>query len=481
MALRSLSLNHAYAGAFASYSQLPNVAGASEQTDSLEVGDQASVNGSFYICTDATPGAAVWSEVTSTSNATIRGYGDTLLLPAGSLIIVSPVDLLNRSQFAGNNKLIVDFDTVYFRTTCRVRLSNGVTATEVDVQFANLIDICSWLAVNVPSTNVPGNSDVTVTMSCFDTLDKSIPMVSKWYGKNRFYASLFPRGSGYWNSSRIRSARQAKLDPRKVSYLPPIEAAFFNAFEALFGPGSFPTPSGSWSDADFGVFWMGGSKRTRYDIPGTTSGFSITMGSAIDRFSIDPGPSVAPAQTGTPYLATGQAVYLAMDPSGSFPYAPFTPLQALKQMGGLIHQGFSFLCLIALETAGGSRAVYMKPVGIDFSYMEGVDEVKYQVEMVGYSENDLRPHIVPVPLVQNNMQYRAASLLDTPRLFQYACRISSRQGMTIGRHSQKPQMAKLQLRDLSTNKVSVLSSPTLQVMKQTNVPYGLQIRNRSYV
>ena len=480
MARRSLSLNHAYAGAFASPSQLPNVNGASEQTDSLEVGDQATINGAFYICTDATLSAAVWSEVTSSASAMVRGYGDTLLIPAGQSIIVTPIDLMTRSQFAGNSKLISDFDTVYFRTTCRIRLADTVTATEVDVRFNSLVDICNWLAVNVPSTNVPGNSDVTVTMSCFDTLDKSIPMISKWYGKNRFYATLFPRGSGYWNSSRIRSARQAKLDPRKASYLPSIENAFFDAFETLFGPGSFATPSGSWSDSDFGVFWMGGSKRTRYDIPGATSGFSITMGTAMDRFAMDPGPSLAPAQTSTPYVATGQVVYLALDAGGSFPYPPFTSLQALKRMGALIHQGFSFLCLIAMETAGGSRAVYMKPVGVDFTYIEGIDEAKYQVEMVGYSENDLRPHIVPVPLVQTNMQYRAASLLDTPRLFQYACRVSPTRALTIGRHSQKPQMAKLQVRDLATNKVSVLSSPTLQTMRQTNVPYGLQIRNRSY-
>lgn len=478
MALRSLSQNHAYAGAFASRSQLPNVLGASEQTSSLEVGDQASVNGSFYVCTDATLGAAVWSEVAS--NATVRGYGDTLLVPAGAPIAVTPADLLARSQYAGNVKIIEDFDAVYFRTTCRIRLADSISATEVDLQFLNLKDICAWVAANVPNTNVPGNSDVTVTMSCFDTMNKAIPMVSKWYGKNRFYSTLFPRNFGYWNTTRVRSARLAKQDPHKTSFLAPMETALFDAFEALFGPGTFATPPGSWSDKDFGVFWMGGSKRTRYDIPGVTSGFSISMGTAQDRFAMDIGPSLASAQTGMSYLATGKVVYLGMDSTGSFPEPPLTSLQALKRMGALIHQGFSFLCLIALESVGGSRAVYMKPVGIDFSYVEGIDEAKYQVEMVGYSENDLRPHIVPLSLVQNNMQFRAASLLDTPRFFQYACRISSSRAVTLGRHSQKPQMAKLQVRDLRTNQVSVLSTATLQVMRQTNVPYGLQIRNRSY-
>lgn len=478
MSLRSLSPNHAYAGAFASYSQLPNITGALEQTASLEIGDQASINGSFYVCTNATLGAAVWVEVTS--NATVRGYGDTLLIQAGSPIVVTPIDLLLRSQYAGNTKLISDFDSTYFRTTCRIRITNGGQATEVDVHFANLNALCAWLAANVPNINTPGNADGTVTMSCYDTLDKSVPMVSKWYGKNRFYASLFPRGSGYWNTSDIRSARQAKLDFRKASFLPQLEIALFDAFEALFGPGSFSAPPGLWGDKEFGVFWMGGSKRTRYDIPGTTSGFSIMMGSATDRFVIDPGPSLNGASAGTPYLATGKVVYLAMDPGGTFPNAPLTSLDALKKTGALIHQGYSVLCLIALQSAAGSRAVYMKPVGIDYTYVEGVDDSKYQLEMVGYSENDLRPHIVAVPLIQNSIQYRAASLLDTPRYFQYACRISSNRAVTLGRHSQKPQMAKLQLRDLVTNRVSVLSSPTLEVMKQTNVPYGLQIRNRSY-
>jgi hypothetical protein len=68
MATRSPTPFHNYWGnGFAAYADLPNVAGATIQSPTLEVGDTAFVSSAstLYVCIDATLGAAVWSAMTS--------------------------------------------------------------------------------------------------------------------------------------------------------------------------------------------------------------------------------------------------------------------------------------------------------------------------------------------------------------------------------------------------------------------------------
>jgi hypothetical protein len=68
MATRSPTPVHSYWGnTFAAYAQLPNVAGATIQSPTLEVGDTAYIPSAsaLFVCIDATLGAAVWSAMTS--------------------------------------------------------------------------------------------------------------------------------------------------------------------------------------------------------------------------------------------------------------------------------------------------------------------------------------------------------------------------------------------------------------------------------
>jgi hypothetical protein len=68
MATRSPTQTHGYWGnTFALYADLPNVAGATIQSPTLEVGDTAYIPSasSLFVCIDATLGAAVWSAMTS--------------------------------------------------------------------------------------------------------------------------------------------------------------------------------------------------------------------------------------------------------------------------------------------------------------------------------------------------------------------------------------------------------------------------------
>ena len=63
MATRSPVAFHAYWGIFSTVGDLPNVAGAATQSNTLQVGDQAysTADAMIYFCIDATVGAAIWS------------------------------------------------------------------------------------------------------------------------------------------------------------------------------------------------------------------------------------------------------------------------------------------------------------------------------------------------------------------------------------------------------------------------------------
>lgn len=72
MATRSPTEHHAYWGnTFATYADLPNVAGATIQSATLEDGDTAFIPATdlLYVCTDSTLGAAVWQVVGAQSQS----------------------------------------------------------------------------------------------------------------------------------------------------------------------------------------------------------------------------------------------------------------------------------------------------------------------------------------------------------------------------------------------------------------------------
>jgi len=72
MATRSPTQYHNYWGAYTTEGLLPNVLGSPLQGPYLEVGDIAYVTGTqtLYVCTDATPNAAIWSSMAGTGLTT---------------------------------------------------------------------------------------------------------------------------------------------------------------------------------------------------------------------------------------------------------------------------------------------------------------------------------------------------------------------------------------------------------------------------
>jgi hypothetical protein len=100
MATRSPIAFHAYWGIFATYGDLPNVAGSPTQSSTLQTGDQAYVTADqmLYFCTKATLGAAVWSAM---------GLGPANFDAFGRLRISAP-------QTVFDSKLVYDAQPLYW-------------------------------------------------------------------------------------------------------------------------------------------------------------------------------------------------------------------------------------------------------------------------------------------------------------------------------------------------------------------------------
>jgi hypothetical protein len=114
MATRSPTPTHGYWGnAFALSADLPNIAGATIQSPTLEVGDTAFVPSAstLYVCIDATPGAAVWSAMTS-------GLTSANFDAFGRLRVSNPTTVFD-------SKLVYDAQPLYWAEA----LTGGATST----------------------------------------------------------------------------------------------------------------------------------------------------------------------------------------------------------------------------------------------------------------------------------------------------------------------------------------------------------------
>jgi hypothetical protein len=101
MANRNGSNSIPFWGTYATAAVLPNVAAAPTQTPQLQAGDQAYVSGvsGFFVCTTATPGAAVWVQLVSSTGGS--RYYDIVVgnAPAGdTLAICDYLDTGNGEQ-----------------------------------------------------------------------------------------------------------------------------------------------------------------------------------------------------------------------------------------------------------------------------------------------------------------------------------------------------------------------------------------------
>ncbi len=485
MATRSPVNTHSYWGIFQSAAFLPNVLGSPTQSNTLQEGDQAwsSADSTFYVCIDATVGAAVWSAITPGSNTApvTRSYGDTTLLFPGS---VPPFDasqaLDNAFRSGGHVDLIRSFDAQYSRCLVRLRVvSSSVLVASTTQRFSSLASIVSWVNANTPISL--GQFAASVFMTVYDEIDGNIHPPAKVYGKNRLWAGLVSRAPrGYYWQPRTKSCEYGAVGSTSV-----VQAradALNGIWSALYPSSPLPSTS-SWTASEFGLFWITGIRRSRYDMPTFRPAGLGIYPSGNGRYFWN-GSVPVPAAGGFYQYNSSAAdtcaysVFAAGAPS--FAYS-FGSSGAFRLLGRSILSGMSAIVGYPLIGSGGELAVNIRPVGVDQWYFDSFDESRYRLEAVGSTRHNERPKLrnFPVTVFPDN---RTTGAVDASSFNECFGGGLYDQNLNPGRHGKSTGIVQFQYRDLDTGLVSPLSSPRIvPVARRRARPFSLMVVNFSPV
>jgi len=456
----------AYWGIFNDASALPNV--GTDVGGNLSVGDTAFVGTVAYVCTVAAahPSATWVPDVTVQSGGLTRSYGDGTVVFDGSAVPATSATVAETMSVSGGNvDLTTLFDTVYFR--CRVHLrvvdaGTNAVVLETTTSFASLADLVVWINANVPSFG--GFFTATCMIRVFDTIDGSIEMPSKVYGKNRFWAGLTNRAPGryYW-SPKAYSCRYA--DSQSATARTLFGRVLENMWTNIHGGGTIG-PSATWTDAEFACFWINRNRRRRFDMPAFNSAaLSVTSAPAGERMVQVAGPSTQNPGV-PPWNFSGTIWYGAID-STATGFTTFSQQESFSTLARLILAGWSVVVGYGLVSGAGELAVLVRPVGIDQLWFDWYDDTSYQLEAVGRTRRDIHPRIRIIRPQQFYALHRAAGPVDVTQFRESFGATAKDEGTgIIGRHGYTTGEVRFQIRRLSDNYVSPLTtarvSPTVR-------------------
>ena len=500
MATRSPTPHHPYWGVFVNYGDLPNVTGSSTQRAELEAGDQAYVSGAevFYVCKDATLGAAVWIVSTSSS---IRSYGVATVayanLPVPALDSQMEVSITSNG---GNILLWGYFDTWYFRCKVRLRFSDINNITQQYFPYLDVVRTFANRAELVQFVNDNRTSDqVMVEMEVFDVVDGNMPSPANVYGKNRLYAGLLGRVSGganrpqYWG----RQPDAAYYAANSNAYVQLAEA-LYTLWQGCHPSIAMPDPSVTpWTADEYGCFWFGTNRVRRYDMPRFDGALTVPdapratstvryvrlVNQNIPDTTTTPRANGAgglpPSTWGT--LSTSPVVYYAALAPNLSATTGWSARDAFKLNAEYIYGNWSVVVGYPLvrEIALGQYecSVLVKPIGVDSFFFDAFDDSRYQLEAVGTYRNDGRLMLQSVPISSVTWERRVTN----PVLVQSLSAVMRpvRRYIQSGRNGYAPGRARFQYRDLLTGMVSSLSPAGIEpVVRKRARPFALMVRDR---
>jgi hypothetical protein len=259
----------------------------------------------------------------------------------------------------------------------------------------------------------------------------------------------------------------------------------FDAIWSLLYPSNpLPDPL-TWTDAEFSLFWISGTRRSRYDMPPfVTSGIGIPS-NGNDRFLLADGV-LTPVNGETMVYneqAATECAYGSIEQGGYSYGDAFAARQAFTRLGPAILEGGSVVVGYPLVDSVNQDvlAVLIRPVGVDQFYVDSFDDTRYRLEAVGSTRHDQRPKIRATTLFQAPTQ-RSAGPFDAADIGGCFGNTSYDRSLDPGRHSQSTGFVRIQYRDLVTGRVSPLSIPHIEpVARRRARPFSLLVTNSQTV
>lgn len=350
----------------------------------------------------------------------------------------------------------VNLDEVYSLSRFDLVLTDGAgSRTEFPaLSFGSRAALLAWLNANVP--NDGSAFTASATMTAWDEVDSSVPLVSKVWGKNgalsrlrknTLYKSPYPRGYVELNS------------------WPDLDTFLSAAWDAVWPGDPLPPIDASVRAA----FWWAFNRRNLYEIEQTFSvqpsigrtaraGAGGVFGPAVSSFSWS-------------YHVSGDPAYGIVDSTtGAFVQA--IPLSQFRRDNRKIsNAGQSAVFLAPLQGGGGERVVWIKPVGIDQVYLSWFDPALYRAESL------------TTPNVDGKLEARVLTATKAPSSARDVSGAFTKDQWYKGQqirvsqsgHRHGPGHCHFYLRELATGKVSPLSSARVEYIEDRTLSAGMAV------
>jgi len=407
-----------------------------------------------------------------------RTYGTCSLTKVGSIYPASAFSLrVDAEKGGGHVQLVSEFDQNYSKCLVNLKIFTGsnTLAGETTQVFPNFASIVSWVNANVPNGGLSFSS--TCTMEVYDVIDPDIVPPSKVYGKNRVWASLVAEAPGYYYHRPKTASSFFGFNSFNSLQL----ATLLNSIWTAFYGATMPAPA-LWTSQEFGCFWIGRNRYRKYSMPSLVPG-ALEVRVSQHRYERDivtlttSLPPPLGARTPDP-LAGFPVYYGSLDPAGTA-FGPFDTATAFSELAFRIMSGHSVVVGYPLKPlSGNTRAVYIKPVGMDHFFFDAFDPAKYRLEAVGVQSREAHPRIAPMVVPLNDHSQRSSGPIDGRDFGTLIGYTAEGSKAFPGRHSYRLGSVKFQYRDLVTGRVSPVSTSTINtIWRRRFVPFGLMVRN----
>jgi hypothetical protein len=267
-------------------------------------------------------------------------------------------------------KLLENWDS-YWGTKVKVSISNLTDNKFYDsMKFNNLGDMCTWATSKY--TTVGGNSQQTLIVKPYETIDRTIPVITKMYGMNRFYGAL--RGKRN-HANAVHTADYSHSNMNVIC------ADIFNYLLST---------SYTSSTIDKKAIWLSNAKYNLYANPRFFNNeyyVDLSYGS-INRSVYNSNTSAWETAPTHLYQNSSEFCYVGIDRNLSTTFFGKTASDKNYILDDIM-QGNSFVMCVAMQSYASHeyKAVAIKPLGIDNVLIDYPDFTKYDLEAVYFNKN----------------------------------------------------------------------------------------------
>jgi len=239
-----------------------------------------------------------------------------------------------------------------------------------DMSFPTVNDMLTWITANVPDDG-SGNCETTIVARPYETIDETIPVVTRMYGLNRFYSAL--RGKRGYTKGVSHAGDSNRM-----------QTACATIFNGVWGTSLVASQSLN------ETVWLSNAKKNLY----TNPMFRVNLGYRVD-FTVnnsqnrqvwDSGNTAFITNTVDTYNNNENTVgWAVMDPS-SISVSFFSYEMDEDALDSLSNGGSGLIvCGMQADSDSTLRAVTVKPIGIDQVVVNMPDFNVYDFEMVFFN------------------------------------------------------------------------------------------------